>query len=99
MLRTAPLFLSINGKRQFAMNEVASSLSLSNLSDLPDELRNELIDIILRKVQDEIRLGNVDPNEIGPDGKTILQRIREICDFPGATSVAPEFMKSIDSLN
>lgn len=58
-------------------NEVASSssLSLSNLSDLPEEIRNELIDIILRKVQEEIRLGNVDPNEIGPDGKTILERI------------------------
>lgn len=55
--------------------ERSSSLSLSNLSDLPDELRNELINIILRKVQEEIRLGNVDPNEIGPDGKTILQRI------------------------
>lgn len=68
-------FFDINGKRQFAMNEVSSSLSLSNLSDLPEEIRDELINIILRKVQDEIRLGNVDPNEIGPDGKTILQRI------------------------
>ena len=57
------------------MNEVSSSLSLSSLSDLPDEFRNEIIDIILRKVQEEIRLGNVDPNEIGPDGKTILERI------------------------
>lgn len=75
LLGVVLVFLSINGKRQFAMNEVASSLSLSNLSDLPDEIRNELIDIILRKVQDEIRLGNVDPNEIGPDGKTILERI------------------------
>ena len=55
--------------------ERSSSLSLANISDLPDEFRNELIDIILRKVREEIRLGNVDPNEIGPDGKTILQRI------------------------
>ena len=62
--------------------ERSSSLSLSNLSDLPEEIRNELINIILRKVQEEIRLGNVDPNEIGPDGKTIFERIREICDFP-----------------
>ena len=65
--------------------ERSSSLSLSNLSDLPDEFRNEIISIILRKVQEEIRLGNVDPNEIGPDGKTILERIGEI-PFPRGPS-------------
>ena len=72
--QSCSVFYLINGKRQFVMNS-SSDLSFSNLSDLPDELRNELISIILRKVQEEIRLGNIDPNEIGPDGKTILQRI------------------------
>ncbi|MBR1988118.1 MAG: hypothetical protein IKA36_03655 [Clostridia bacterium] len=71
-----PASNELSGSNEVASNEErSSSLSLSSLSDLPDEFRNEIIDIILRKVQEEIRLGNVDPNEIGPDGKTILERI------------------------
>ena len=54
-----------------------SSTTFSDLSELPDEFRNEIINIITKKVQEEIRLGNIDPNEIGPDGKTIMQRLRD----------------------
>lgn len=70
-----------NDERSSSYEQLSSSLSLSDLTDLPDEMRSEIVDIITKKVQEEIRFGNIDPNEIGEDGKTIIQRLADMNNF------------------
>ena len=70
-----------NEQRSCSYDERSSSLSLSDLIDLPDEMRSEIVDIITKKIQEEIRFGNIDPNEIGEDGKTIIQRLADMNNF------------------
>lgn len=73
--------MNSNDERSSSYEQLSSSLSLSDLTDLPDEMRSEIVDIITKKIQEEIRLGNIDPNEIGEDGKTIIQRLADMNSF------------------